>query len=604
MKLSGDKRVRSVLLLVVLALFVAACASVATQMAVEDEDPSAQSGDLAADEQLQPAEPPPFVPPPEPSEEQWAMPDIEQRAPTFPYLPGESRDVSRSIGNTSHGWMSNSRRIPHPHPHLRVRSVQYERGLNYTSDSMLELIESAAAHVADKYPETPVPLGNFSAEGGGDIPYSVSHNNGRDGDLGIYVHDADGVSVEPDGFVSLDENGRYDGEHGEYYFDAARNWTLVEGLIRADDGRLQYIFISNPLKRKLLAEGRRQGAPGEILARARTLLHQPGGALPHSDHFHIRIYCSEIDVRSGCVDRGRKVAGYKSHRRARSQTIREAIEVLGADEAEARLAAVRRLGLLEARGAAAKIAERLDDDNPQVRAASARVLGNLGRAEGALAERLDGEEHPQVVVELISALGQIGNDAALEALVAELGESRPIELVGELDTDARAFVAEALVESESRQPVLALIDLLESDSRPARTSAARALRILTNHQMISADELGDDERAQTAAERWREWYEDKGHLDRDEWLACGFRDAGYEVDRLHVNNVWDLCRAVADDDHLSYNAQRVLMRLSGRTPASLSWSKEDANFYWRRWFERRWRHFGAPPIPEELSTLN
>ncbi len=56
-------------------------------------------------------------------------------------------------------------------------------------------------------------------------------------------------------------------------------------------------------------------------------------------------------------------------------------------------------------------------------------------------------------------------------------------------------------------------------------------------------------------------------------------------------------------DHLSYNAQRVLMRVAKREPATLSWSKADADFYWRRWFERRRKRYGVPPVPEGMSTL-
>ncbi len=276
---------------------------------------------------------------------------------------------------------------------------------------------------------------------------------------------------------------------------------------------------------------------------------------------------------------------------------------LEAADASIRLAAVRRMALLRARRHASKIADRLDDDNPTVRAAAARVLAKLGRGDGAIAKRLADEEHPQVLVEMISALGELGGRTAMEALAAELEAPRPIALPGEFDTDARAFVAEALVHTESAKPVPDLIEALESDRSDVRVAAARALRILTNHRMAQDDELRDDVLAEEAAKRWHTWYEEHGDEGRDAWLACGFKDAGYEVERLSVKHVWDLCRAVADADHLSYNAQRVLMRISGREPASLSWPKHDANFYWRRWFERRWRRFGAPPIPKELSTL-
>jgi penicillin-insensitive murein endopeptidase len=610
MKLPGDSPVRRAALVLSVAIFLAACASVATQYELasdevrpanaSSEDVAAQSGDLP---DLR-AKPPVFVPPPEPAAESWALPDIEQAEPTFPFLPGESHEVSRSIGDVTHGWLINAKRIPQPHPHLRTLPVQYERGLNYTSDQMLEMIEAAAAHVAKAYPGSLVHLGNFSSQGGGDIPYSVSHNSGRDGDLGFLVVGPDGEPAEPPGLVPLDEQGRYESDEGVFVFDAPRNWALVEGLIESADGRLQYIFVSDPLRRMLLAEARRQGASRKVISRAETLLHQPGGALPHNDHFHIRIYCSETDIRSGCRNVGRRLAGYRSYGHARNKTVKEAVVALDAADAAVRLAAVRRLELLDARRRADDIEARLVDDNATVRAAAARALGRLGRGAAAIAKQLPKEDDPQVVAELIDALGQLGGAVALDALVAELGQPRPLELPGNFDTDARAFVAEALVSTESAKPVPELIAALGSEQRDVRMSAARALRILTNHRLATDEEILDADGAVVAVERWRTWYEEHGDKGRDAWLSCGFQDAGYGVDRLSAKHVWDLCRAVADADYLSYNAQRVLMRIAGREPASLSWSKTDANFYWRRWFERRWRRFGAPPIPKELSTLD
>lgn len=599
----GDNRLSSVAIFAFAALAVGACATAATQLP-EDfvyDDPAEQSGDLPV--ALEP-EPPAFIPPPEPAPESWAMPDVEQRKPTFPYLPGEPAAPSRSVGGVTHGWLINAKPILQPHPHLKLLPVQYQRGLHYTSDPMLDLVEGAAAHVAREHPGSVVYLGNFSAQGGGDIPYSVSHNSGRDADLGFFVRTPEGEAVMPPDLLPLDDDGRYEGEHGTYEFDPERNWALVEGLIEAGGDRLQYIFISNSLKRALLAEARRQKADRRVVARARQLLHQPGGALPHNDHFHIRIYCSELDVRSGCEDRGRKHSWYDSHRRAWRETVRDAKKALASEDASVRLAGVRRLALLEARGAASKIAELVEDADPKVRAASARALATLGRQERAIAKRLEDETHPQVVVELIGALGQAGGSTALDALTAALEQPRPVALPGEIETDARAFVAEALVELEQGAPVDELIALLGSDDADVRISAARALRILTNHSLATRAELEAPPEQVDVLARWEKWYDEHGAKERDEWLACGFQDAGYDVDGLSVRHVWDLCRAVADADHLSYNAQRVLMRLSGREPASLSWPKHDANFYWRRWFERRWRRFGAPPIPEELSTLD
>lgn len=668
----------AVLAVIGLPLSWSACATTATDERGEALEPTL----VVASPKPAAALPPPVISAPPPSEVRWTMPDMGGGEPGFPYLPGESQTRSRSVGSVTHGWLVNARRIPQPHAYLQSLAAQYQRGLHYTSDEMFDLVEHAGAHVAKRFPDSVVALGNFGAKGGGDIPYSFSHNSGRDADLGFFLLDADGEPATPENLVKLDARGRAEGvdRHGEtrqYHFDAPRNWALVEGLVQADSATLQYIFISNPLKRILLREGRRQGAKADVIRKASVLLHQPGGSLPHDNHFHLRIYCSETDVMSGCVDVGRKVRGYQSHAGARRKTIKEAAELTRDPAVEVRLAAVRRLQVLNASDQSAAVIRALDDSDPRVRAAAARALGDFNAGSEALAKRLAKEKNSQTLVEIISTLGTIADRHAVDALVTALSTPRPIHLPDEMPdsaalttseespsaatTDARIFVAQALIYTESARPVPALIAMLDAEHDGVRQSALSALRILTNYRLtqpagasasgessirdrgvVSAAEVlrHADEQEQASsghrerkrdrrqdrhqgrhqegahgqgaaelsvdqiAELWQNWYAEHRNLDRDEWLAGGFRAAGYSVDRLSVHNVWDLCRAVDDDDHLSYNAQRILMRLSKREPASLSWSKTDANFYWRRWFERRWKRLGAPPIPAELSTLN
>ena len=65
-----------------------------------------------------------------------------------------------------------------------------------------------------------------------------------------------------------------------------------------------------------------------------------------------------------------------------------------------------------------------------------------------------------------------------------------------------------------------------------------------------------------------------------------------------------MTRAITLEDHLSYNAQRALMRITGKDAATLSWSKADASFWWRRWMERRRARLGIAKPPPELSTLD
>lgn len=557
---------------------------------------------------------PAVVPPPPLSEDTWLMPDIDLQRPQFPYLPDEDRGVSRSIGNVVDGYLINSARLPLPHPHLVVLPIQFQRRLLFSTDEMIELVADAAQHVAKNFEGTVTHLGNFSAEGGGDIPYSVSHNSGRDADIAFFVVDAEGNPTNLPDLLPLKGDGTFIGEpdtpyHAHaYYFDVPRNWAFIEGLLLSRAATIQYVFVSNPLRNLLLDYARKSNASPAIIARAQTILTQPGGALPHDDHFHIRIYCSESDMRSGCIDTGRLTPEFRSHVNSRNQTIAQAQKLLKSKDSDHRVAAVQRLAIMQATAAGNDIAKLLDDNEPRVRAASARALADLGGSKStafanALARQITREQDPQALAEQLAALGTLGGTTSSQALRKFLDHPRPVSILDTLNFDARTIAAGALVELEDVQPISSLIAMLSEENTDLRVQAARSLQILTNHQFGSDWHTSDPQTRQNAINSWKTWYESHKKMSRDQWLALGFQQAGFDVQRLSIQYVWEICRAISHADYLSYNAQRTLMRFSKREPDSLAWSKEDASFYWRRWFERRTAQFGTPPIPLELSTL-
>ncbi|MFB6263728.1 MAG: penicillin-insensitive murein endopeptidase [Bradymonadaceae bacterium] len=550
---------------------------------------------------IQVSPPPAFEPPPGASYARWSLPAIGGRAPSFPYLPGDDREGSRSVGDVTHGYLVDSRAVPQPHPGLTFLEVQYERGLVYTSQSMLDILEGAAAHVREYYPELPIYLGNLGSRGGGDIPYSVSHNSGRDADLAFYLVDAGGTPTVPDDLVALDSEGRATGQFGTVRFDTARNWRLVEGVVRAADERLQWIFVSRPLKRRLLEHAARVGAPGWIRRRARRVLHQPTGSLPHDDHFHLRLYCSRRDRRSGCVDDPPFWPWYERGG-ARERARAEATEALSSEREGVRLAGVRRLDVLRADGRASAIVERLEDESPRVRAAAARALGEMEREVAALATALEGESHPRVFADLAAALGSIGGPRAVDALAGALDAEARLDGPGPASsTDARIAVASALRATESVRAVEPLIGALETPSVDLRRSAARALRFLTNRALLDGWQSAGAVDGKRARERWRQWYREHSGETRRTWLLEGFRRAGYAVDGTTPSDVWPLCRAVDAAPHLSYNAQRLLMAISGRHPDSLAWPRDAAAYYWRHLFAEHPDEYGVPPVPADLQ---
>jgi hypothetical protein len=97
------------------------------------------------------------------------------------------------------------------------------------------------------------------------------------------------------------------------------------------------------------------------------------------------------------------------------------------------------------------------------------------------------------------------------------------------------------------------------------------------------------------------WQRSRG-ATRNAWLATGFDAAGYRVNRrLGQKQAWQLVAATGGYDHLSYNAQRVLMRLFDHHPPSLSWSKGDACRYWLKWLRARSATYGLGRPPAKTK---
>lgn len=524
------------------------------------------------------------------------MPTWASTAPPFPWLPGEDTERTRSVGTTSDGWLINAVHVPTDHAYVARIESHIPRKLDYTTQEMRDLVTAVADHVNASHPGSVLYLGNFSADGGGDIPYSVSHNSGRDGDLAFYMKDASNALVVPDTLLSFDKNLKATASDGaQVTFDVARNWRVVEAIAKNGRGVVQYVFVSRPLRAALLAEAKRAKSDAAVVAFAAELMTQPGGALPHDDHFHIRLYCSEVDVESGCVDGGSNNSGFDGFAAAKTKATKRAEDALKSDDADVRLAGARRLGVLLSSRSSPQIAKLLDDDDRRVRAAAARVLAQLRAEESAVVARSKVEEDPYVRTEIVWALGDYGTRTAIDALTALLDSARTLRFDDQTTVDLRVFVADVLSVTENPRPVAALVAVTADDDQAVRLRANRALKMLTNHDAISA------ETSASLHDAWASWLKRNGNKSRDAWLLDGFRRFG--VERLSLRYVWELTYAILEDDHLSYNAQRVMMRLAKREAPSLSWGKTDANFYWRRWFERRCPRLGCPKIPPVLTTL-
>lgn len=192
----------------------------------------------------------------------------------------------------------------------RIRYVgEYaEAGHHYGTRELVDVIERAAQRVWQRLPGARLSVGELSARAGGPIPGHRSHENGRDADIGFYMLDARARPYEAYAFAAFDANGVGTGPNRMLRFDDARNWELIARLITDPDARVQHVFVSNAIKRRLLREGERRRAPRVVLDRAAQVMGQPSGH-PHRNHFHVRIYCSPRD-RARCRDRAPYHAWY------------------------------------------------------------------------------------------------------------------------------------------------------------------------------------------------------------------------------------------------------------------------------------------------------
>lgn len=184
---------------------------------------------------------------------------------------------------------------------------------------LVGLVRRASGKVAARHPGSVVLVGDMSARRGGKISGHRSHRSGRDVDFAFFVTSAHGAGAHGWPLIRFDRFGVGLGEDDRVRrFDLARNWALVEGLLADGETDVQWIFVSDGLKARLMKWAIDHGRDVELIERAATVLHQPSDSAPHDDHFHVRVYCPEGERGGLCVDTG-PVWEWVRERRARRE---------------------------------------------------------------------------------------------------------------------------------------------------------------------------------------------------------------------------------------------------------------------------------------------
>ncbi len=560
--------------------------------------------------------------------------------PSFPFLPGEPTDRAVSIGDTTHGMVVNGASLRESES-LKILPKQRARDLRYGTSELVELLDHAGKQL---YRETKTALwvGNLGRKYGGDIEWSVSHNAGRDADIAFaYVDAVSKKPVDPPDLVPLGHDGlSADRKLG---FDAARTWKVVKALLQFEGTSIQYLFISDSLKKKLLEHAKASGEPAKFIEYAAELLRQPMGAAPHDDHLHLRIYCGKLDAACGCKDIG------FIHERARRHVDEEqkaratALSQLKSPVAEDRKRALLRLVFVGDAAALAQALPSLSDREAEVRRAAVLLMGQSGDRQyaEALVRQFRAEDDPNVLAQIIEAAGLLGGPTSGELLRDVLeafhggptGEAVTVRPFLKLpaantipDYSARLLnpplietsfinrrgLADLAVRAartvESEHVLRPLLVELEGTDEGAIQRAAEALAYITNLRLLGDAKDADAlRRARTGYAAFAQTLGKPGKplrwAPRDSWVLQGFATRGYQVPGVDARGSWELFRALADEPHIAYNARSVLIRVLGADPTIARFGAGDAcRALWEiAWDRRRELRLGSPN-PEQARA--
>jgi penicillin-insensitive murein endopeptidase len=204
----------------------------------------------------------------------------------------------RSIGSPTEGHLLGGAHLEET-TYLRVVPGYAGGDVRWGLEPLVTMIDRAARQVKRQFPDAVTSVGHLSREGGGEIDRHHSHESGRDADIGFFVRGGNGRQLLPNRFVQFRGDGTAASWPGAY-FDDAKNWVLVSALVTDPEAHVTHLFVAAPLRARLLAYAERIGAPAGVRMRVAEVLQQPHGALPHDDHFHVRIGCPSR--MSACVE--------------------------------------------------------------------------------------------------------------------------------------------------------------------------------------------------------------------------------------------------------------------------------------------------------------
>lgn len=496
------------------------------------------------------------------------------------YLNPKEKRGTFSIGDTRDGWLVHGQGIKQPSLKLRQLPVQLERGLAYGTPELVRLLEDTADEMQKRYPATVMYLGNLSAVDGGDIPYSISHNSGRDGDIAFYLKDADGKQPRTRDLLKIDRRLR--AQDGAYVFDVEKNAALVERLLMHPDIHVQFIFVARHLRSALYQALISKGADAEVLSRFEQSVQNQSA---HDDHFHVRVYCAREDICAGCVDRSVIHPYQEDPLSVREKCIERHERTLSAVRAApvAKAVALERLALMgEASTHVMAIEKALSHSDARVRRAAARALRAVKSAHTILSQRYMRETDAGVRLEILRSLASFPTAVSRDLFHRVMVSDERHEF------GVSALVAGYLSDHPDASDAPVLVRVLKDEAN------AEIWRLFSDAFDIVANRAPCTGGRDACMQGILGWFEKNKDKPRIYWLVSGFREAGYPVsDRLLGQDIAWLLDAVEGPRSLSVNAQLLLKKIGHLEQDSLRWPVSDALWHYTRYFKRREKKYGV-----------
>lgn len=545
-------------------------------------------------------------PTPKPAAEAGAdTPRADPRPPT----PQEAKALLRrpkgslSFGGTSGGELLDAAELPHSGKGYSIFESMRSRKTNFGTEELIGLIQRTAKRFLDEHPKSPLRVGNLGFDKGGRIPWSVSHQSGRDADIAFFALDKRGRRARLKGYETFGADGWNVGDRKRYRFDATRNLALVEALLADEEVHVQWIFVADHLKALILEEARRQGRPDEVIADLQLVMHQPSDSAPHDDHFHVRVYCSVQDRLHGCLNWGPRRPWAELGDEEFAAHVDKLVGLLTMKQAKWRARALRQLRVLNAQRAAPKVAELLVDDNSRVRREALATLRHFAVPDVVprIRDALASTDNAGWAVDLLRALYRIRHPEVVSIARAvietpsEVLSSRVVGKGGRMQSLQRV-AADILGRFGKKDAVTPLLELLGSAHRKVRKAAHDALLRVTNQRIRGRITSGSKRVRARVVEAWKSFLGDSEDSSWLQWMRLGFEQRGYRFKgkMMSHRSIPVLIRAVGDKDEVvSHNAIRVLGELTGHV-VDPTWRSTRGNVrHWKSWWRKNKERFAS-----------